>query len=175
MDRAPLLRPTFRIALTLPRDEAIEAIRAGFTRRPGLAGRWRGKGRWADLYVPEAERRLWSPYLSIRLDAEEEGCTLMGRFAPHPEVWTFFMFLYFLVAFLVLFGATLGYVQWASDERAWGLWAVWIGVPVMGLIHAASAVGARLGNAQMLELKGEMDGILQEVPGLLRDRDPTGA
>ena len=171
MDRAPLLRPTFTVSLGLPRDEAVEAIRAAFVATPELAGRWRGKGRWADLYLPEAERRLWSPYLSIRLDRETEGCTLFGRFAPHPEVWTFFMFLYFLVAFIVLFGATLGYVQWASGEAASGLWAVWIGVPVLGLIHVASAVGARLGQDQMRRLRGELDGLLAGVPRLEASAD----
>ena len=31
------------------------------------------------------------------------------------------------------------------------------GVPTLGLIHAASAIGARLGREQMLQLKREMD------------------
>ncbi|GMV06389.1 MAG: hypothetical protein AMXMBFR53_26650 [Gemmatimonadota bacterium] len=171
MDTAPLFRPTFTVPLARPRDEAIEAIRAALAGRPDLAGRWRGKGRWAELYVPDAERRLWSPYLSIRLDEEGEGggCTLFGRFAPHPEVWTFFMFLYFLVAFVALFGATLAYVQWASGQPAWGLWTVWIGGPILVLIHAASAVGARLGFEQMLRLKRELDEVLEGIPGLARE------
>ena len=172
MDSTPLLRPTFTVPLTCDRDSSIDAIRSRLTEMPEMAGRWRGKGRWAEVYLPESERRIWSPYLSIRLDAEEEGgCTLYGRFAPHPEVWTFFMFLYFLVAFLVLFGATLGYVQWASQEPAWGLWAVWIGIPVLGLIHVASAVGARLGREQMERLKAEMDTVLEGLPGLVRIED----
>ena len=166
MTAAPLLRPTFSIALALPRDEAIEAIRARFTGTPELAGRWRGKGMWAELYLPETERRLWSPYLSIRVDKRDQGSSLFGRFAPHPEVWTFFMFLYFLVGFIVLFGGTLGYVQWTSDETAWGLWAVWIGVPILGLVHVASTVGARLGQEQMHRLRRELDALLDGAPEL---------
>lgn len=141
----------------MPRDQTVAALRARLAATPELAGRWRGKGRWAELYVPEDERRLWSPYLSVRIDEEQEGCTLFGRFGPHPEVWTFFMFLYLLVAFLVLFGGTLGYVQWASGEAAWGLWAVWVGVPFLALLHLASHAGARLGQAQMQRLQGELD------------------
>jgi len=169
MASAPLLRPTFTIPLVPPREEAIAAIRAELAGTPELAGRWRGKGRWAELFLPEQERRLWTPYLSIRLDVEPSGCTLFGRFAPHPEVWTFFMFLYFLVAFIVLFGATLAYVQWASGEPASGLWAVWIGIPVMGLIHLASAVGARLAQGQMARLRDELTRILSAIPGIVRD------
>jgi hypothetical protein len=163
MSGAPLIRPTFELELPLERDEAISALRQRLTDAPAYAGRWRAKGRWAELYVPEPERRVWSPYLAIRLTGTPEGCTLFGRFGPHPEVWTFFMFLYVLVAFLVLFGATLGYVQWASDAAAWGLWAVWIGVPMLLLIHTASAVGARLGQAQMARLRGELDELLEAL------------
>lgn len=151
--KTPLLRPTFEERLTCSGAVAVERIRAALAAEEELEGRWRSRGRWVELYLPETERRLWSPYLSLRMDEDGEACRIFGRFAPHPEVWTFFMFLYFLVAFLVLFGAVLGYVQWASDEPAWGLWAVWIGVPVLLLIHLASFLGSRLAQPQMRELK----------------------
>jgi hypothetical protein len=76
------------------------------------------------------------------------------------------MFLYFLVAFIVLFGATLGYVQWASEETAWGMWAVWVGIPLLLAIHGASAVGARLGQSQMRRLRAELDDLLAGAPEL---------
>jgi len=154
------MRPTFSVPLSTSRTEATEEIRTRLLERPDLAGRWRGKGRWIDLFVLESERRLWSPYLSARLDEEDGSCSVFGRFAPHPEVWTFFMFLYFLVAFVVLSGGTFGYSQWASNEPAWALWAVWIGVPILLLCHVASFAGSRLGQAQMRELRAIMDEIL---------------
>jgi hypothetical protein len=159
--KAPLIRPTFTVPLTVSREEATEALRLRLQEREDLAGLWRGKGRWVDVYVPESERRIWSPYLSVRLDEENGTCSVFGRFAPHPEVWTFFMFVYFLVTFLVLFGATLGYVQWVSDEPAWALRTVWVGVPILLLCHLASFVGSRLGQEQMLELRAVMDELLE--------------
>jgi hypothetical protein len=152
--KAPLLRPTFNVPLNLPRKRAAEEIRTRLLARDDLAGRWRSKGRWVDLYVDERDRRIWSPYLSARLDEDGDSCSVFARFAPHPEVWTFFMFLYFLVAFIILFGGTFGYVQWASQEPAWAMWAVWGGLPVLAVIHVASYVGSRLGQEQMHELKG---------------------
>ena len=166
MPTAPLLRPTFSIELAVPRDEAIDAIRERFAETPEMAGRWRGKGNWAELHLPQSEHRIWSPYLSIRVDERGEASSIFGRFAPEPEVWTFFMFLYFLVAFITLFGSTLGYVQWASDEPAWGLWALWIGLPSLLAIHVASAVGARLGQDQMRRLRKELDDLLAGAPRL---------
>lgn len=159
--KSPLIRPTYTVPLCVSREEATEQIRSRLVARDDLAGRWRGKGRWVDLFVEESERRVWSPYLSARLDEEGGRCTMFGRFAPHPEVWTFFMFLYFLTAFLVLSGATLGYVQWTSGQPAWALWTVWVGGPILGLCHAASFAGSRLGQDQMRELKATMDEVLE--------------
>ena len=157
------MRPTFQFPLGLPRDEAVEAIRGALADDPALVGRWQGKGRWAEIHVPGVERRLWSPHLSIRLDDEDGRSTLFGRYAPHAEVWTFFMFLYFAVAFLAVFGAILGYVQWASDETAWGLWTVWLGVPFLVLLHVASWVGQGLGQEQMGDLRADLDRVLERA------------
>ena len=157
------LRPTFSVALELDRDVAIERIRARLADDERFSGRWRGKGRWAEIYVPHSERRLWSPHLSIRLDDEAGRCTLFGRFAPHPEIWTMFIFLYFGIAFLLVLGSVLAYVQWASNEPAWGIWSIIVGVPLLLGIHVAGAMGQRLGQDQMVALKGELDGLLENL------------
>jgi hypothetical protein len=152
----------------MPRSEAIEAIRAALVRREELSGRWRGKGRWAELYVPSGERRIWSPYLSVRIDEEPEGCSIFARFAPVPSVWTFFMFLYGAVVFLVVFGGIFGYVQWASGVSASAMWSVWIGVPVLGLLHLISWIGKRLGHFQMIRLKAELEDVLLDLGDSVR-------
>lgn len=162
---APRLRPTFTVPLAMTREQAIERIRDAFVARDELQGRWRGKGRWAEIHVPAHERKIWSPHLSLRIDHEKDGCTLFGRYAPDPEVWTFFMFVYFGVAFLVVLGGIFGYVQWASNEAPWGLWAVWIGLPIIILLHLASWTGQRLGQDQMRSLRATLDEVLVDLEG----------
>jgi len=157
------LRPVFKLRVDLPREEAIELLRTQLAQSRSRDC-WKGEGRWCEIHLPEDEQRIWSPHLSLRLDHEESGSSIFGRFAPNPEVWTFFVFLYALVAFLALFGAIFGYVQWASDEPAWGLWAVWVGLPVLGLLHLVSYLGQRLGREQMAELKGRLDEVLEDLP-----------
>lgn len=159
----PDLRPSFRVPLDYPRDEAIERIRERLRARPELHGRWQGKGRWAEIDVATEERRLWSPHLSLRVDKAKQGSELYGRFAPQPHVWTFFMFLYAAVAFLALLGGVLGYVQWASDESPWGLWAPGVGVPLLCLLHLGSALGQRLSRGQMRELRELIFEVLGEI------------
>lgn len=173
MSDAPRLRPTFTIPLAVERDEAIERIRAGLDAAVP-ANRWIGKGRWAELHVPGDERRIWSPHLSIRIDEfdahhrsgghpPETACVLFGRYAPRPEVWTGFVFFYAAVAFLALLGAIFGYVQWASGESPWGLWAVAFGVPVLLGLHVASWLGQRWSHDQMVELRDILGPVVEPL------------
>jgi hypothetical protein len=132
-------------------------------------GCWQGKGRWCEIHLPESEQRLWTPYLSIRADHEAEGSSLFARFAPRPGVWTFFVFLYAAIAFLMVLGGIFGYVQWASNETPWGLWAVGLGVPALLGLHVASYVGQRLARAQTRELQRRLDELLVGLPVIGED------
>ena len=116
--------------------------------------------RHAELLVDRNEGRLWSPRLSVRLEDSPTGSVLRCRFSPRPDVWTGFMFVYFLLVFLVVFGATLGYVQQVSNETAWDFWAIPVGLAFIACIHLASYVGQRLAVAQMRELKERLDSVL---------------
>lgn len=173
MESPARLRPTFTVPLKLERSEAIDRICDGLAASVP-ASRWLGKGRWAEIHVPGDERRIWSPYLSLRLDeldahhratGQPEGTrsVLFARFAPRAEVWTGFVFLYSVIAFLALLGGIFGYVQWASKESPWGLWALAIGVPILIGLHIASGVGQRLSHDQMVELKSILDPVVEPL------------
>ena len=139
-------------------------IRARMDEAP-RSSRCASRGSCAEFFPYEAERRIWSPYLSVQAEPAADGGTrLQGRFAPYPEVWTFFMFVYGIAWFFVTFGGTLGYVQWASNEPAWGLWGVWIGLPLVVILHIASAMGQRLGQRQMLQLRARLDAFVRDAP-----------
>ncbi len=153
------MRPRFILELPLPADEAILKIREGLD-TPKLRDSTMAAGRYAEFLVEEPERRVWSPRLTVRIDDAPGGSILQGRFSPRPDVWTGFMFVYFLVVFVIVFGATLGYVQQASDQTPWGYWAVPFGLLIIAGIHVASYVGQRLGADQMGELRGRLESVL---------------
>jgi hypothetical protein len=129
----------------------------------------RSKGRCADFFVDEEERRVWSPHLSVQVEPTEGGSILRGRFGPHPELWTLFMFLYTAVGFLATIGLMLGFVQWQSGMDPWGMWGVWVGVPGLLFLYGISAMGQRLSAHQMEDLKDRIDGLVEglEVPQTL--------
>lgn len=157
---SPRLRPTFDLDLDLPPDHAMSALRRRMEGGP-RSRRCQSKGRCAEFFLSDDDRHLWTPYLSVQAeDAPGGGTRLHGRFAPYPEVWTFFMFAYGVAWFAVLFGGVFGYAQWASGESAWGLWGVWIGLPAVLLLHLGSALGQRLGAPDMVELRSRLDGLV---------------
>ena len=156
---ATRLRPKFSIELPVGADEAIVGLREGLD-SPELRGVSMVAGRHAELLVDRTERRLWSPRLTVRLEDSPAGSTLHCRFAPRPDVWTGFMFVYFVLVFLVVFGATLGYVQQVSNETAWGFWAIPVGLALIACIHLASYVGQRLAAAQMRELRSRLESVV---------------
>ncbi|WP_405282764.1 hypothetical protein V3331_12675 [Gaopeijia maritima] len=159
----PRLRPTFHIDLPRPPAETMEAFRRRLESDPGERHS-RSMGFTADLFPEPHERRLWSPHLSIQARDDGRGGTrLHGRFAPFPEVWTFFVFVYGIAWFLFVFGAALGYAQWASGTRHWGVWLAGAGALTVAAIHLASVLGQRWGTDQMADMKGRFDRIVEEV------------
>ncbi|MBT8396711.1 MAG: hypothetical protein HKO65_12415 [Gemmatimonadetes bacterium] len=150
------IRPTFSVHLTPQADEAMAELRS---RLEGVdyADCTRSKGRCADFFVDEEERKLWSPHLSVQVEPDAEGSLLRGRFGPHPELWTLFIFLYTAVGFLAVIGLMLGFVQWQSGMDSWGLWGVWLGVPGLVVLYGISAMGQRLSAHQMEELRGRLE------------------
>ena len=154
------MRPKFTVELPLSADELMQCIESilddGNLRCRGTSAR-----RCAELFVDESERRFWSPHLSIQVHEATNGSVLSCRYSPRPELWTFFMFVYFLMAFVVLFGSAFGYVQWLLGSTPWGLLAVPAGILVIVLLHGASLVGQRLSSDQMDLLRERLDTILE--------------
>jgi hypothetical protein len=122
-------------------------------------------GRHAELFVPEGERRVWSPWLSVTTEGNQEGGSLVrGRFAPHPHVWTLYMFLAFGLGFGLLVGATWGYAQWAMGETPWALLSVPVGIALASGLYLLSLIGQRLGAEQIEHLESALHELVTEDP-----------
>jgi len=167
MDR-PSIRPTFTIPLAPDPDTAMAALRERL-KGTEFEECSSSKGRCADFFVGERERRLWSPYLSVQVEPAPGGSLLRGRFGPHPELWTLFMFAYGTLGFLAVMGLMLGFVQWQSGMAPWGFMGAAAGVPGLGLLLAVSVTGQRLSAHQMVELKERVDTL---VAGLEAEDPP---
>ena len=58
------------------------------------------------FYVVESKKRIWPPHLHLELEQKSEKTThIRGLFGPDQTLWTFFMFIHFIIAgTFVLFG-----------------------------------------------------------------------
>jgi hypothetical protein len=117
-------------------------------------------GRHAELFVPEKDRRIWSPWLSVTAEERFEGTVVHGRFAPHPNIWTLYVFLGFGLGFGLLVGTTWGYAQWATERTPWALITIPIVVILGAGLYLASLVGQALGQEQMTHLRAALEDLI---------------
>lgn len=68
------------------------------------------------IKIPKEKQHFWSPQLELEvIQLEEHRCTVHGLFGPKPAVWTFFMFLHFVVITLFLGCAIWAYTRPTLD------------------------------------------------------------
>jgi len=152
------VRPRFEIELDLEADALMDRVRERLPKCPHCTGV--SVGRHAELFVPDAEKKLWSPWLTVTADEHDNGSLLRGRFAPHPNVWTFYLFLAFALGFALLVGTSWGYAQWATDRTPWAFTTIPIVIVLGALLYYASQVGQRLGGDQMDHLRNAIDELI---------------
>lgn len=152
-------RPRFELGLDDRPDEVMQRLRDRLRDCPHCTGA--SVGNHAELFVPESEQHLWSPWLSVTAeDRDGGGSNVRGRFGPHPTVWTLYMFLSFALGFALLVFASWGYAQWAMDMTPRALYAVPVIVVLAVLLFGISLVGQRLGAEQMRELRATLEGLV---------------
>ena len=140
----------------------MQTLRDRLRECPGCTGT--SIGRHAELFVPEADRRPWSPWLSVTVEDRHGGGSLLrGRFGPHPAVWTLYMFLAFGLGFALLVAAAWGYAQWAMDVTPWALTCAPLILVLGVMLYAVSLVGQRLGADQMTNLRSTLEDLI--APG----------
>lgn len=106
------------------------------------------------IRIPKSKQHFWSPQLHIEVDEiDDKNCELHGLFGPSPTVWTFFMFLHFLVVCLFI-----GFGIWAYTnvilENSFVLQVVLmiLMVFVWFVLYFGGRMGKATGRPEMIEL-----------------------
>lgn len=154
------VRPRFQIEIASDPDTLMKKVRERLSTCPDCTGV--SVGRHAELFVPDKERRVWSPWLSITAERRPDGSVLQGRFAPHPSVWTLYLFLAFGLGFALLVGTSWGYAQWAIERTPWALLCVPLVLLFGSGLYLASIVGQRLGAEQMDHLRATLEQLISD-------------
>ncbi|TWU41253.1 hypothetical protein Q31b_26920 [Novipirellula aureliae] len=156
------MQPVFTLELPIGAEAVIRTIRERIRSSDSLRFA-KAAGHCAEFSVDPKEKRFWSPHLSVTLSDTEQGSQLYGRFSPRPEIWTFFMFIYFFMACLIFGGGVLGYCQWFMEQTPWALVLIPVSFIVIALLHLASLVGQSLSHDQMEALRRQLDQSIENV------------
>lgn len=169
------LRPTFALALaddpatvaaTMRSQLGASGLEVKWSQVPGSKGVGSTAARphcHALLSVPKPEQRLWSPwlYLDIHPDPTGKAATeVLGRFAPHPSVWTGFAFAYLVLAVGVLAGCVGSAAQLTLGRTPHAAWLIPGCLAVAAVLFALARAGQRLAADQMHHLRSQLQSAL---------------
>lgn len=64
------------------------------------------------------KREKYSPHLHIEMEEMEDGNTAInGLYGPDPVLWTFFMFLHFIIAGIFTIFSIIAYSKWNLNQK----------------------------------------------------------
>ena len=108
--------------------------------------------------IPAEENHFWSPQLHIEIEKIEENKSIVkGLFGPKPQVWTFFMFIHFAMAFAFIGFSIVAYVKWSLKSEYQTALMIALALPILWVImYLLGRIGKRRGHKQMDELHGFM-------------------
>lgn len=107
-----------------------------------------GKGEMSIVLNGES-RHVFSPWLSVEAHSWRGGTRLRGRFGPHPNLWTAFVFIYSVWVAVFIGGAVYGYVQFVMGQSPWGLWVALGAAVAQGVACGVDLTGRSIGRKQM--------------------------
>lgn len=109
------IRPRFRQTVDQAPDSLQEHLRARLEQEAGSC-EVRCFPQFISLRIPVKDQHFWSPQLNLSLEPTEDGKTLVeGIYGPNPNVWSLFLYGYFLLGFLAVVAAVVGVSQCLVD------------------------------------------------------------
>lgn len=105
------------------------------------------------IHIADQDRRYWSPRLFLSLKSTTENTTLVeGIYGPECEIWSIFVYGYFVTGMLGTFSGILGFAQRHIDSYPWGLWVCGTMIVLAALLYLFAQLGQKLGAWQTFQL-----------------------
>jgi len=103
--------------------------------------------------VPELEEHFWSPQLHVEIEKEDGKTVVKGILGPRPKIWTFFMFLHFIVAIAFFVFFVIFYSRWSLDQEYKLTMMMCFLMPVVWIVlYFIGQLGKKFGYEQMVGL-----------------------
>ncbi|HWR94221.1 MAG TPA: hypothetical protein VN192_03365 [Flavobacterium sp.] len=107
------------------------------------------------FYIIGDKKQYWSPHLHLQLESKENNKThIRGLFGPDQTLWTFFMFLHFIVAGIFIIFGMIGYSHYSLKQSIISdIVIMFLMVVVWFLLYIIARQIRSNGNGQMNELE----------------------
>jgi hypothetical protein len=151
----PHIRPRFKIAVPHPQEQLMERL-GHMVKNAADPIRGHIVDHHIILDIVGKEAHYWSPQLNFRIEADEEDPTksvVSGLIGPKPNVWTMFVFIYFLIGIIGFFLSSYGISKWMLDDYSPFIWGFPIALLFILSAYFAGKYGEQLGADQIEMLK----------------------
>ena len=147
-----LLKPRFRIEVDQEKDQIVDIISKRLSDE-NCKFRSQIAGNHIIIDVAALEEHYWSPQLTVEVINEDKKTIVKGLLSPKPKVWTFFMFLHFVVAVAFFVFLVMFYTQYALNQDYKFSMIMFIAMPVTWVaLYLTGQFGKKLGYDQMVQL-----------------------
>lgn len=157
------VRPRFQVESPMSSAVVVQRIKDGLKAcQSGCQGTT--AVRYAIITVQERERHFWSPHLTITIEDQDNGGSLVrGLYSPAPMAWTMFIFFYTVIGFSTLGALLYGLSCYSLDKPTTAFW--WsLGFALLFLtIYLVSYSGQKLGRKQLGQLHRFIEGCLGQA------------
>jgi len=147
-----LLKPRFKIEVDQGENQIIENLKKRLN-----SENCKLRSQIADMHViidvSRGEEHYWSPQLTVEVVKEDNKTIVKGLLSPKPKVWTFFMFLHFVVAISFFIFLVMFYTKYQLKQDYYFSMIMCIAMPIIWIIlYVVGQFGKKLGYEQMLQL-----------------------
>jgi uncharacterized membrane protein (DUF485 family) len=119
----------------------------------------------ANIWVKTQHNEFWKPYLSLRIEKEENQTVIRGIFGPSSAVWTFFMFLYFIfgITFMVFISIWWVTKQIKSSDFPWAIYLAIFSIICLVFTFIATKIGQQKAKKEMEQLRDFAENALENI------------
>jgi len=147
-----LLKPRFKLKYKESEEDILQQFREELAKDDCIYSS-KVAGHHVIIDVPQKEEHFWSPQLHVEIEKEEGFTVVKGILGPKPKIWTFFMFLHFIVAIAFFVFFVIFYSRWSLDQEYTFSMIMCLLMPVVWVaLYFFGQLGKKFGYDQMVGL-----------------------
>jgi len=144
-----LLKPRFKLMFDASKEDIITQFRDSLDKDDCVYSS-QIVGHHIVIDVPASEEHFWSPQLHVEIEEENDKTVVKGILGPKPKIWTFFMFLHFIVAIAFFVFFVIFYSRWSLDQEYMFYMVMCLLMPIVWVVlYFIGQLGKKFGYDQM--------------------------